>query len=175
MLTNEQDAGWPTSTDSAADADGDPPPPGSADQAPTPSQPRPAWRGWGGATRLIAVSVLSATLASTGTYVVATNVLPEATTSPSTTANGDPASTRSSTVETVDLVAIVAAAKPTVVTITADGVASRGPFQVPTSGVGSGIILTSNGYILTNRHVVANADSLTVTLLDGREFPAEIV
>jgi len=71
--------------------------------------------------------------------------------------------------------AIVAAAKPTVVTITADGVATNGPFNIPTTGVGSGIILTNDGYILTNRHVVADSRTLTVVLADGREFEATIV
>ncbi|HZM73460.1 MAG TPA: trypsin-like peptidase domain-containing protein [Candidatus Polarisedimenticolia bacterium] len=120
------------------------------------------------------MSLLSATLASAGTYAVATNLTAGSGASPTATANADPAST-STKVETVDLVDIVAAAKPTVVTITADGVASRGPFNVPTTGVGSGVILTTDGYILTNRHVVANANALTVTLEDGREFDASVV
>ncbi|MFC0112738.1 S1C family serine protease [Kibdelosporangium aridum] len=51
--------------------------------------------------------------------------------------------------------------------------------NVPTAqgeGIGSGVILTSDGRILTNNHVVANAGSrVTVTLNDGREFPAQIV
>jgi serine protease Do len=37
------------------------------------------------------------------------------------------------------------------------------------------VILTSNGYILTNHHVVEGSRSLTVTLMDGRELPATIV
>lgn len=41
-------------------------------------------------------------------------------------------------------------------------------------GLGSGVIISNEGYILTNEHVVANADKLTVTLSDGREFRAEI-
>ena len=188
MLPNDQDAGWPTSQGSAVTADGDPlPPPGSADQAPMPSSPSPLGgggdgatprhqrRGWGGVTSLVAVSVLSAALASTGTYALALNLAgATAAGSASPTANADTTST-TRTIETVDLVDIVAAAKPTVVTIASDGVASRGPFEVPTSGVGSGIILTSDGYILTNRHVVANANALTVTLHDGREFEAQVV
>jgi serine protease Do len=62
-----------------------------------------------------------------------------------------------------------------VVTITADGLSSNGPFAVPSTGVGSGLILTANGYILTNHHVVANSRTLTVSLMDGRELPASIV
>ncbi len=43
------------------------------------------------------------------------------------------------------------------------------------SGVGSGIIYDDSGYIITNNHVVANAQQLLVTLYDGREFPAKLV
>jgi len=39
---------------------------------------------------------------------------------------------------------------------------------------GSGFIFQSNGYILTNNHVIKNAESITVQLLDGREFEAKI-
>ncbi len=44
-------------------------------------------------------------------------------------------------------------------------------------GTGSGIILTEDGYILTNRHVIANAidDGIKVTLFDSREFTARLV
>ncbi|MDP8216419.1 MAG: Do family serine endopeptidase [Candidatus Kaelpia imicola] len=42
-------------------------------------------------------------------------------------------------------------------------------------GLGSGIVINSEGYILTNQHVVDNADSITVTLSDGREFNAKLV
>jgi len=42
-------------------------------------------------------------------------------------------------------------------------------------GQGSGIIISSDGYILTNNHVVADADKLDVTLIDGRTFKAETI
>jgi len=42
-------------------------------------------------------------------------------------------------------------------------------------GLGSGVIVTSNGYVLTNNHVVEGADELTVELWDGRKFPAKVV
>lgn len=40
---------------------------------------------------------------------------------------------------------------------------------------GSGIILSSDGYIITNAHVIDGCDSATVTLSDGREFDASLV
>ena len=42
-------------------------------------------------------------------------------------------------------------------------------------GLGSGVIVSSDGYILTNNHVVADADELTVVFSDGRKFPAKVV
>jgi serine protease Do len=41
-------------------------------------------------------------------------------------------------------------------------------------GLGSGVIISSEGYILTNEHVVGGADKITVTLPDGREFKGEV-
>ncbi|MCM8792557.1 MAG: Do family serine endopeptidase [Candidatus Omnitrophica bacterium] len=41
-------------------------------------------------------------------------------------------------------------------------------------GLGSGVIIDPEGYILTNEHVISEADKITVTLPDGREFKAEI-
>ncbi|MBR1627201.1 MAG: trypsin-like peptidase domain-containing protein, partial [Bacteroidales bacterium] len=40
---------------------------------------------------------------------------------------------------------------------------------------GSGVIVSSDGYIVTNNHVVADADSITVTLNDRREYNARII
>ena len=46
---------------------------------------------------------------------------------------------------------------------------------MPATGVGSGVILTADGYILTNDHVVADSSSLTVMLDDGTQYPATVV
>lgn len=40
---------------------------------------------------------------------------------------------------------------------------------------GTGVIISPDGYIVTNEHVVANSKSLTVYLADGRSFPAKVV
>lgn len=49
---------------------------------------------------------------------------------------------------------------------------SRIPRQ---QGMGSGVIVTPDGYILTNNHVVDNADEVKVSLNDEREFTAKVV
>ncbi|GAB4492818.1 MAG: trypsin-like peptidase domain-containing protein [Saprospiraceae bacterium] len=52
---------------------------------------------------------------------------------------------------------------------------SFGYEPIPRSGTGSGVIYTSDGYILTNNHVVEFADEFIVTLHDNREFKATLV
>ncbi|MBQ9236962.1 MAG: trypsin-like peptidase domain-containing protein [Prevotella sp.] len=42
-------------------------------------------------------------------------------------------------------------------------------------GTGSGVIISQDGYIVTNNHVVEGADELTITLNDNREFSARII
>ncbi len=45
----------------------------------------------------------------------------------------------------------------------------------PDNSLGSGVIVSSEGYILTNNHVVEAADEIEVALADGRTFPATVV
>lgn len=45
----------------------------------------------------------------------------------------------------------------------------------PVQGLGSGFIISADGYIITNRHVVDGADKITVKLNDKREFPAKVI
>jgi serine protease Do len=140
--------------------------------------PRPPRRGRGLAG-LLAVSLLSAILASGGTAAILTASLGPAQAGASIGASptSNAAVVAQTTIVGDDITGIVAAAKNSVVTITANGLSGNGlsPFQVPTTGVGSGVILTADGYILTNRHVVANSQSLTVALADGRQLDAHVI
>ena len=53
---------------------------------------------------------------------------------------------------------------------------SDSPDEKPKSeGLGSGVIVSEDGYILTNNHVIENVDAVSVRLKDGRVFEAEIV
>jgi len=49
------------------------------------------------------------------------------------------------------------------------------PQRLLESGLGSGVIIGADGTILTNNHVVEDADELLVRLSDGREFPARVL
>jgi len=51
----------------------------------------------------------------------------------------------------------------------------RGLRTPPQQGVGSGVVVTKDGYILTNNHVVDGADEVKVTLQDGRELSAKVI
>lgn len=46
---------------------------------------------------------------------------------------------------------------------------------IPMKGKGSGFIVSKDGYILTNNHVIEGADKITVSLADGRQLDAKIV
>jgi serine protease Do len=71
---------------------------------------------------------------------------------------------------------VVTEIMPSVVSVTTEIVASD--FfgnQYTESVAGSGILIDDNGYIVTNNHVVEDAQSIYVELVDGRTFPANIV
>ena len=50
-----------------------------------------------------------------------------------------------------------------------------GPSERQGQGIGSGVIVSTDGYILTNNHVVAEAKEIKVTISDKREFDATVV
>ena len=141
---------------------------------------------------LVAVSLLSAAVASTGTVAILAPSLASTSSQPAAGASGGssgpsgtavaataaPASTASGTATSSSTDAVVAAAarvSPSVVTITTTVTAQQGPRSVSATGVGSGLIYTTDGLILTNAHVVENASSITVTLSDGRELTGTVV
>lgn len=48
-------------------------------------------------------------------------------------------------------------------------------FHTTSAAAGSGFILTDDGYIITNHHVIENSDSITVSLYDGTTYEAELI
>ena len=56
-----------------------------------------------------------------------------------------------------------------------DGRQKRSVRTPKQQGSGSGVIISTDGYIVTNNHVVADADELTVTLNDNKEYSARII
>ena len=132
---------------------------------------------------ILTASLLSAVVAAGGTAALVTGPFAgslgsstPAATAPAAVTTASGSRSASVTVSEPSLTDVVAAVKDSVVTITSQGVSSRGLLSIPSTGVGSGIVLTSNGYILTNRHVVEGASqSLTVELADGRQFDATVV
>lgn len=49
------------------------------------------------------------------------------------------------------------------------------PPEFEQTSEGSGVIISADGYILTNRHVIDGADKIEVTLFDGRSFPGTVI
>jgi S1-C subfamily serine protease len=142
----------------------------------SPAVASPPRRSGGRGFRTVLVAcLLSAVLASASTTALLSVALGGSKpASAAPTANAVVAAART---DPADITAVVAAARPSVVTITSSGISIRGmsPFSVPATGVGSGVILTANGYILTNKHVISGSSSLMVALADGTEYPATLV
>ena len=98
---------------------------------------------------LIAASLLSAVMASAATaFIVVGEVAPGGTgvrATPGSAETAATASTAATTVKVLDLTDVVATARASVVTITADGISTRGfsPFGQQVQGVGSGIVISS--------------------------------
>lgn len=71
---------------------------------------------------------------------------------------------------------IVAAVQGSVVEVTTEKM-TTGSFlgQQVVSGAGSGVLISSDGYLITNNHVIENATNIKVRLSDGTEYPATLV
>ena len=146
--------------------------------APEPVQTEPAGssnagRGRSGNGSLLAASILAAVLASGGTVLAlgATGALdrpvPASVVTPQATSAG--ALQPVSIDESSATIAVAAKVSPAVVKITVTGGADVGNLgAIPATGVGSGVIFDSNGWILTNHHVVEGGDKFDVELKDGR-------
>jgi serine protease Do len=115
------------------------------------------------------IGLVSGTLSA----VAVTNLLQPQSTSSATGATTTQGGTTVSDVHIDESSAVIAAVgkvSPAVVVIQVQSTGVRGTG----SSVGSGFIFNSNGWILTNRHVVEGADTITVVLQDTREFTGTV-
>ena len=146
---------------------------------PAPARPvvAPARRGAGRGT-VVAAALAAAVLASGGTVVALTaggafDRAPAA----ATGSQGTNSTTVKQPVtldESSAIINVAAKAGPSVVRIYTKGIDPNSATQQEQDGVGSGIIFEANGWILTNRHVVASTTDLTVQLKDGTKYDATI-
>ncbi|HEY4190377.1 MAG TPA: trypsin-like peptidase domain-containing protein [Candidatus Limnocylindrales bacterium] len=129
-------------------------------------------RGGRGAT-VLAAAVLAAVLASGGTVLAlgAAGALDRpGTPAPASSQATNTGATQPVTIdESSATIAVAAKVSPAVVRITVTGANDSGNTGViPATGVGSGVIFDSNGWILTNHHVVEGGEKFDVELKDGR-------
>lgn len=108
-------------------------------------------------------SLASAVLASAGTFGIL-SLQDDA--APAAQAPDTPA-TPVATLAPTDLESVVDQVRDTVVAISTQ--------QNGGSGSGSGVVISTDGYVLTNHHVISGARAINVTLADGRIFAADVV
>ena len=147
-----------------------------------PTQPVQRAQSDGGGRRavgtVVAAALLSAALATGSTLAIVGIVHPGSGSPAATAATPNAAVTTTggtTTLQHEDITDVVAAARDSVVTLTSRITGARGPFGGTATGIGTGIVLTADGYALTNRHVVEGSESLTATLADGTEYPATVI
>jgi S1-C subfamily serine protease len=170
----EPAAGYPSSSGWVLPGSGSatPPPPAYA------AGPAPVRRRGGvGVGVIVSVSLLSAVIASAGTVAILDRagafdrtVIPSTLGSGTITTNQQPVTIDESSA----VIDVAAKVSPAVVKIDTQAQASDPFGNVPTDGVGSGVIFDANGWILTNRHVVTGANKLIVELKDGRRFDGTV-
>jgi serine protease Do len=122
---------------------------------------------------IIGVAVVAGIVSGALSAAAVSNALRQPTT-PLSEGGASPAAESVSDVRIDESSAVIDAVErvsPAVVTITRRG----GGFLGSEEGTGTGFIYDGDGWIVTNRHVVRDAEALIVALNDGREMPAEII
>jgi len=106
---------------------------------------------------------------------LAPQVAPPAPPSPPPQAQAAPPASRPLVAEEATIIRVVEAVRPSVVNINTVAQVQTVFGVFPQEGAGSGVIVSPDGYILTNNHVVEGAQQIKVTLLSGKTFPARII
>jgi serine protease Do len=135
----------------------------------------------------ILVGAICSTLAGVGASLATINMMKDtstrdtAVTSKVTTAksssDGKAKLIADSSTESLSVVEIAKKVSPSVVAIsTSTSATTKSGWQTtPTEGVGTGIIFSEDGYVLTNYHVISGAQNIKVMLSDGKEVSAKVV
>jgi serine protease Do len=138
----------------------------------------PPKRSRSGIASILAVSLLSAVLASGATVLLlgATGNLDRVGAAISTTGQGNTVGTLQPVTidESSATIDVAAKVSPAVVRITVGDTGTSDTGVIPDTGVGSGVIYDSHGWILTNHHVVEGSDKIKVELKDGRSFSGTV-
>ncbi len=124
-----------------------------------------SWRHW--AVGLLVALLVGSCVTPTSTPLPTVTPLPTPSAvplSPSAVAQGLPS-----------IASVVEKVMPAVVAVSTEEVQSQFFFQVIVPGAGTGVIIRPDGYIVTNNHVIEGAQQVTVTMADGRSFPATVV
>ncbi|OIK05595.1 S1C family serine protease [Streptomyces monashensis] len=124
-------------------------------------EPAPRRRGRGPVALLAAVAIVAAAVGGGTAYAFQELTGKDTVSSSATATNVVPSSKRG------DVAAIAAAVSPSVVEINAT--LDSG------SSTGSGVVITSNGEIVTNNHVISGAQSIKVRTSDGSRYTAQVV
>ncbi|MES5821576.1 trypsin-like peptidase domain-containing protein [Streptomyces sp. RG80] len=145
-----------------------PPPPAqppqpvyAAEPAPTPPAPAPKKRTRGPLALLAAVAIVAAAIGGGTAYGIQELTGNDTVTSSSTSTNVVPSADKGT------VSGVAKAVSPSIVEINAT--LSNG------SSTGSGVIISSDGEIITNNHVISGADSIKVSTSDGKEYTAKVV
>jgi len=119
----------------------------------------------------IAVTILALLLATTA-CAIGTSSAPTST----PTSSYSPTATSPEDYNLPSITDVVDQVNPAVVSIVVGTVSYNWFMQpVPSEQAGSGVIIDTEGHIVTNNHVVEDATSITVSLTDGRSFDATLV
>ena len=161
-LSREPDATHTVDRTTDPSGPSDPPPPSNEPTGASGPRARLGWR------QYLAVAAVSATAAAAVAVPVSLQDDPATAAAPavSVAQDGEPARTIT-TGEGASISEIAAEVSPSVARV--DVVAARG------AGSGSAVVYRSDGYLVTNNHVVQGAREVSATLPDGTEYEAEVV
>lgn len=152
-------------------------------QQPPVFTPQPPHKKGGTAKRVVAFAVAAVICFGAGvgggylgSMLNAQNVISEATSAAKNQTTSVVVPTVATDADALTVPEISAKVKPSVVVVTTENVQTNQYFgSYVTSGAGSGVIISDDGYIITNAHVINGASSVTVTLNSGDAHSAQIV